>query len=254
MTPLAGEFGQGDLPVDHDRLGCGGYTLQSEPGRNHPFVHDPAGQGPVLAVADHHQAEIAGVLQRPAHQLAVLHRPAIIGHGDRTGRLQLAKLSQLVPLAAFAHRAHRIDPHRRLFSPRADHRRHRGTVIHRRGVGHAGNGGEAPRRRSPRPGQNVFFVFLPGFTQMDMHVGQSGHDPAARGIDLGRVRRGLLAGRSDAPGDDQQVAGLIDPVGRVDDAAVCYAPVRLHRSFAFKKKRGTGKGAARPAQELPITR
>ena len=61
---------------------------------------------------------------------------------------------------------------------------HGGAIIDRLGVGHAADGGESSRCRSPRAGFYGFGMFKAGLAQMHVHVDEAGGDDQARGIEV----------------------------------------------------------------------
>jgi hypothetical protein len=65
------------------------------------------------------------------------------------------------------------------------------VIVHRIGVGHAGNGREAARHGGGCAGRHRFFVFLSGLAQVHVDVDQPGrHDPPGFQIQhLRAVRR-----------------------------------------------------------------
>ena len=106
----AGQLGERDVALDHQRLGDAGNPAQAERRRVIALVRDAVAlERRVLAVIDDRHAEHAGVLERPPHQQRRRHRPAVVGERDASGGLLLAELGQLLALRAERHGADRID-------------------------------------------------------------------------------------------------------------------------------------------------
>ena len=93
-----GEVGEGDVARDHDLLGRRRDPPQPEVAstRSPRASRRPRERG-VLGVRDDRAAERLGVLERPAQQRRVHHRPPVVGVRDAARLGELAELRQLAP-------------------------------------------------------------------------------------------------------------------------------------------------------------
>ena len=167
-----------------------------------------------------------GVFERAAHQQRRRHRPPVVGKGDAAGGLLLAELGELLALRADRHGADRIDARElRLGRLLQDELRDPGVVVHRIGVRHAGDGGEAAGHGGCRAGGDRLLVLLPGLAQVHVDVDEAGRDdPAALDLEhLGAVDRQVLPDARDRAVLDQHVELAVAPVGRIDDPAALQA-------------------------------
>ena len=104
-TRAAGQLGERDVALRHDRLGLAGNAAQAERRRVEAFVRDAVAlERLILAVLDDRHVEHAGVLERAAHQQRRRHRPAVVGDRDAAGRLQLGDVGELLALLTRATR------------------------------------------------------------------------------------------------------------------------------------------------------
>ncbi len=123
-----------------------------------------------------HQA----VFERPAHQLGVVDRSAVVAEGDGAGLHQLPDLGQFLPFAVLADAGH--DEHVAIVGPgglvldELD----RGLRVDRRlGVGNAGDRRESAGQRRGRAGGDRFVLFAPRLAEVDVHVDQARRDDLA---------------------------------------------------------------------------
>jgi hypothetical protein len=194
----------------------------TEPGRDHPFVHGPAGQGRILAVVGHRYAERPGVLQRGAHQMARDDRLAVVAHGDGPRPDQLTELGQLLSLLPEGDGPDRIDPRfAGALRLRLHEAHHTLVVAHRVGVGHGADRGEPAGRRRHGAGRDGLEIFLPRLAQVDVHVDQSRSHHLAAGIHHhGARRRAEVASDGlDLALEQVHVRGLVDLPRRIDHPA-----------------------------------
>ena len=140
VVAAGGVLGEDEVARHHHVLGGAGDAGQAQLGRPLPLVHDAAaGEGQVLGVLDHRDAEVLGVEQGAAHQLGVHHRLAVVRDRPHAGAHHLADLRQLLAQQPLADGADRIDAGETV-PPRLqqDVLGHRPAVVDRVGVGHAG--------------------------------------------------------------------------------------------------------------------
>ena len=130
------------------------------------------------------EIERARVLHRPAHQLGVHHRLAVVGDGHAARFLELPHLGQLLAAEPPGDGADRVDPHHARRSRAVDDELgHRAAVVGRRGVRHRADGGEPARRRGARPGGDVLFVLLPRLAQVGVQIDEARHHPLPAHVD-----------------------------------------------------------------------
>ena len=114
----AGQLGERDVALDHDRFGRRRGSRAGRATRRRTLVRDAvAFERRVLAVIDDRHAEHPGVLERAAHQQRRRHGPAVVGEGDAAGRLLRAELGELLAARAERDRADRIDAREAGFAP-----------------------------------------------------------------------------------------------------------------------------------------
>jgi hypothetical protein len=175
--------------------------------------HAGAGQVVVLGVLGDRDAEVPRVEEGAAHQLGVPDRQAVVRDRHRAGAHHLADLGQALPRQPLRHRADRVDA-RPAGAPRLgdDVLGHRPVVVDRIGVGHAGDAGEAARRRRPRAALDRLLVLLPRLAQVDVDVDEAGADDAAGGVEGAHPAGGLdaAADLGDLAVLDQQVRRLVE--------------------------------------------
>ena len=168
------------------------------------------------------------VFERPPHQQRRRHRPPIVGDRDAAGVLELGDVGQLLALLPARHRADRIDARevglgRLLQDVLGD----AGVVVHRIGVRHAGDGGEAAGHRRGRAGRDRLLVLLARLAQVHVHVDQArAHDERAGDLDDGRpgVDRQIAADPGDPIAVDQHVEHAVPAVRRIDDPPALQQP------------------------------
>ncbi len=188
----AGEIGEGDVARDHDLLGRRRDPPEPEVRRHEALVHHAAlAERGVLGVRDDRATERLRVLERPAEEGRVHHRPPVVGVRDAAGLGQLPELRQLPPREPARHRADGVHAHDapgpRL---REDVVRHGAGVVDRLRVGHARDRGEPARRRRPGAARDRLLVLLPRLPEVDVDVDESGGDHPPPGVDrLGARRR-----------------------------------------------------------------
>ncbi len=118
-------------------------------------------------------------------------------------------------------RRDREDPGRRLLlGPIEDVLRHRRVVVHRIGVGHAGDLREAAGDRGRATAREIFLVLLARRAQMGVEIDQAGHDPGPAGLEhVGPLGRKLGPHGGDAAVLDQAIEGRRPCPG--SDRAAC---------------------------------
>ena len=213
-----------DVARHHHLLGGGRDAVQAETQRGHTLVHDPAGgEVPVLLVHDDRQAEHRRVLERPPHETGVHDGTAVVGHGHDARPVHLPDLGEPLALHAGRQRTDRVDARSaRHPRPLQDELRHRRAVVHRVGVGHARQRGEAARERGRHAGRDRLFVFVARLAEVHVHVDQTGKHEEPAGIH-DRVALGAACPRTEHAHElvvlDQHVAGRCRAGDRVDDRA-----------------------------------
>ena len=195
-----------------------GMPRKPQPHRGRAFVHVAAGaQVQVLAVIDDRQIERLRELHRAPHHARVHHRPAVVGDGDNAGRFHGADGGQFLAGAAFGDGADREDvDHRAAARPLHDVAGHGGAVVHRLGVGHAADGGEAAGRRGARAGLDGFGVLEARLAQVHVHVDEAGRHDQAGGIEHLRLRRRRDSAPRRRCGRPRSAHRRCDPCSRPD--------------------------------------
>ncbi len=190
------------------------------------------GEGHVLAVVRHRDAEDPGVLERGSHDVAGHHRLAIVTHCHCTRAHQLPKLGQPGSLLPHGNGADGIDPclpcPLGLADDEADHAL---VVAHRIGVGHGTHCREAAGHRGHRPGGDGLEILLPRLAQVGVEVYQSrGNDPASRIDEVGVIGHAQVTPHGLDPSRcEQHIGQFIHALGGVDDPPAL-DQYRPHRS------------------------
>ena len=110
MHVRAGRFGQQNVPRHHHFLAR--RRPAAQPQRRAPvaFVHHAIGhQRVILAMVHYRQVEHLRVLQRPPHQLVVLHAVPVIRDGDHAGPFERTNRRQFFARNVLRDRARDID-------------------------------------------------------------------------------------------------------------------------------------------------
>ncbi len=221
-------------------LGDAGPALEAEAGGHGALVHQGApGEPVVLGVLDHHHAEGRGVLQRAAHHGAVGDAAAVVAHRDAARVAQVGHLRELPALLPAGDRPDGVHPHHAVLAGLGhDHLGDGPVVVHRAGVGHRADPGEAARGRGAGARHHVFFVLVPGLSEVGVEVHEAWHHPAPlagdhHGVSLRALGRGPRAG---AYGDhprplDDHVRDLVAPLAGVHHPSA--SQHRLHRGESF---------------------
>ena len=160
--------------------------------------------------------------QHGAHRLIAQDRLAVVAHRDSACIAQGFIVCQSLAHAADRRRANGIDARLRAALRRLHPLRDLGGVVHRNGIGHGGDAGEAAGRRGRGAARDGFLVALSGLAQMDMDVDEAGrHDKTGRvdQLDIFRIDVELRVHGGDAAVLDQQIARRVDFVCRVDEVA-----------------------------------
>jgi len=93
-----GVGGQDDIACHDHVLGGVRPAAKAEPGGHHALVHRrPLGHRFILAMIQDRQVEHLRVLDGAAHDLVVLHAPAVIGDGNHTDALERAVGASCLP-------------------------------------------------------------------------------------------------------------------------------------------------------------
>ena len=175
----------------------------------------------ILAMVDHGNAAHRRVLERTTHQQCRQDRLPIVGHRHAAGRLEIRNLGEVLAPRSDRHGADRIHARQAgLDGPLQDELRHARLIVHRIGVRHARDGGEAAGDGRGDTGRHRLLVLLSGLAQVHVHVDQTGRDDQSAELDHRRAVGGKVG--PDARHDavlDQHVADTVDPVCRIDDAS-----------------------------------
>ena len=123
------------------------------------------------------------VFHGSAHQLAVADWLAIICYRDNSGFFHLTIFSKTSSFAFVADCAGRINPRWAVSSFFYNKTGYRGSIVDWFGVWHADNGGKAASCCRTGAAFNGFFIFLAGFSQMNVHINETRRDPFAGCID-----------------------------------------------------------------------
>ncbi len=165
------------------------------------------------------------ILQGSAHEEAVHYRSAVVRNRNDACISQFSKFSQVFTSRILAYGSNRINAAGSTFSgPVQDKSRYRGVVIDRFGVGHAGHRRIAPGNCRPGSGSDGFLILITGFTQMNMHIHQAGHDPLSARIDLLEIRQTfrtpLYLGFNvrQTPVENQHICNFVRPLSRVKNS------------------------------------
>ena len=211
--------GEGEVALDHDRLGDGRVAGEAELRRDAAFVHvSAARERLLLAVQRERPARRRRVLERAAHQPGRADRDAVVGEGDRAGVGELAHLRQLLPVLATRDRGEEADVHLRLATGDLDERaERRGRVDHGIGVGHGEDGAVAAGRGRRRSARDRLLVLAAGGAQMHVRVDERRreHEPGSVD-DAVTVGVDALADGSDRARVDPHVEDRVDPSRRID--------------------------------------
>ena len=230
MIAAAGRGQKRQIAPDDDVLGRRWPAGQPQPGRPLPLVHHAAGREVhVLGVLDDGDVVVARVLERPAHQLGIGHRQAVVGDRDHAGIYHVADLGHLGALLAPADGADRPDAGVAVALRLVQHvLGHRAVVVDRIGVGHRRHRGEAAGRSGTGAAFYRLLVLLARLAQVDVHVDQPRSHHQTLGVDdLGATpRTQALTQPDDLAVLDQDIADRVEILRRIDDPAA--ADEELH--------------------------
>ena len=247
----AGELGEGEVARDHHLLGGGRDALESEADGDRPLVHAAAAREvAILLVGDHRQVEERRVLERAAHEAGVHHRHAVVGDGDDARALHLADLRQALALESDRDGTDRMDA--RPSGSRGaleDVARHRAVVVHRVGVRHARDGGEAAGERGAHARRDRLLVLVARLAEVDVDVDEPGHDQLSRGVEHARVvpERPHRADGLDVPVLDPHVGRLDRPALRIDDRPPRDQQPLAHARAPPRRRAGSVSSASPPS-------
>ena len=217
------------------------------------FIAPPCGERRLLAVVGDRDAEVAGVLERRAHQMRADHGLAVVAHGDGARAHHLAELGERSPRLADRDRADRVDAGRvgalRLTDDESDRRL---VVGHRIGVRHRADRGEPAGRRGAGAGGDRLDVLAPRLAQVAVHVDEPGrhHQPGA--VDRPRrSRRPRPAGgrsRRSARRGSATSADLVEPLRRIDDPPAAQQDEAAHRAAPAPLLLAASASSGRPPE------
>ena len=170
----------------------------------------------------------------------------VVGHGDAARLLQLGDVGELLAFLAARHGANRIYPRkaglgRFLEDVFGDSR----IVVHRAGVGHARNRGEAAGNSGGRPGCDRLLVLLTRLAQVDVHVDQTGthHQTRSDLEDGDAVFDGQVStDPRDAFALEEDIEHAVAAVHRIDDVPAFQKSFRHSRPNPLPVRRPAGRG------------
>jgi hypothetical protein len=161
-----------------------------------------------------------GVLEHTALHAAIHDGLAVVAERDGTRGHQRGHLRHHLARQSLRGRSHRQDAHGRLVPGSIQDVLGDGrVVVHRVGVRHTSNRGEASGGRRPASRRDVLLVLLTRLPEVRMQVDETGRHPQAVGVHLLGIRDGLdriLDGGEPAI-LDQHVADRVTPTGGIDD-------------------------------------
>ena len=107
----ARRLGQRDIPLHDAQLRQRRLPAQTEPRRDHPVVHHPAGREQrIFAVFRQRNIEVRQILERPPRHARISHRIAVVADRHHPRLAQRRQLGQLAPLTPDGDRADRQHP------------------------------------------------------------------------------------------------------------------------------------------------
>jgi hypothetical protein len=173
-----------------------------------------------------HCVKIAGISERPTHDLRVGDALGAVGEGNGAGGLEQADLGHFLALESLGDRRHRVHVHDGVVARAAQHKINRGRVIdRRRRIGLTDNGRNAAGRRGLAGRGKGLAAGFPGFADEGAHVDQARRDHFAAAIDdisaLGNAGGAdAFLGSADDTFRDQKIADDIEIARRIDDAGI----------------------------------
>jgi hypothetical protein len=198
---------------------------ETKPGGNLAIVGDTApGKVRILRLQPDRKAEGGGVLHGAQQHLGVDHGDVGLAEGDAAGLGQFRHLGQALAGQANGQGADRVNIGE-LGQPRpvTQHLDEAWFVERRIGIGRAGQGRDATGGGGGHFGLERRLVFEPRLAQSRREVDQARADDAAACVDGsfgGEAGRRRLAKADDAAVGDEDIGGLVEAAGGIDDAAV----------------------------------
>ena len=192
--------------------------------------HAVADQALVLAMRHDDATELTRVVHHAAHHARVLDAAPVVGEGHGPVPGHIAHLGEGLALKPPGARAHHVDAALPYLLGHALHIFQReGVVDGGSGVGHAGDGGEAPMGGRAGAARDVLLLLLAGISQMHVDVHQPGDDHLAGKVALLGVG-GLqsCAHRADRAVLHQDVDDFVETDLRVDHACVLQQLTHFH--------------------------
>ncbi len=169
-------FDQGDVAVQPHAFSHGRDGRQPAQRREFTRGHRrPLAQDGFLRVRDDKRAKATGIGQRAGEHFGIRHHAITIGKAHGTGIHEKPDLCHLAAFAALGQRSHGHDVDRRgLVRTAGDEFKHFGAVDGGVGVG-AGDHCRDPTRSRCQPRRaEAFLVPLPGFTNLDAQIDDTG--------------------------------------------------------------------------------
>ena len=220
----AGQLNEAQVAVNNRRFGGHRNSRQAEPCRQFAFMHHTGALQILIHCVLHNQrVKCSGISQRAPHGQRIHHGAVAIGKGNGPGFAQQAELGHAMPVAAFGQSGHRVNAHnRRVAGAARDEVNQSRIVNHRIGVRHGNHGGHATGSSGLRAGGQCFAMLFARLAGEDLHVdkaGQNRHALAVMGF-YAAWRFRLFADGEDFAILDNQIAGLVEAIGRVNQAGI----------------------------------
>ena len=219
----ASERGEFDIASGANGFGLRGNAFQAEANGARAFAHDAAGEERrIFAVINHRQTERIAIIHHLAHEAGGGDGLAVVADGDDSGVFHGGDFREGFAFAADGGCAD---------GPNADAARGGGAfddsagdggiVIHRMGIGHAADGGEAAASGGARAGFDGLGHFLAGLAQVAVQVNESRRDDHAGGVENFCVGRGeIRADLGDASGVEEDILRGVGFARGIEDAAI----------------------------------
>jgi hypothetical protein len=206
VQPRADVLGEEHVAGDDRLLGDRGPPGEADLGRDDALVHlGPLGEPRLLGVLGDDTVERLDVLQGAAHEdrvgdaLPVVREDAHLGGGVGHG----AELGEMCALEADAHGTDRVDVGPPGVGTQApDLLDDAGGVLHRGGVRHRVDGGEAADRGGAGAGADGLRVLAPGLAQVRVQVDEAREGDEVPSLDDDRAVAGDRRPGGDDLGDD----------------------------------------------------
>jgi hypothetical protein len=171
------------------------------------------------------RAEILGVGQRVAHDLGVGDAGFAVGEGDGARLAEQPDLGHLLAEQALGRGGHGVHvDERRVAGASQDEIDERDIVDDGIGIGHAGDRGDAARRRGAARCRERLAMLVSGFAGRDHHVDEARRKDETRAIDTFGIAGGVCVDIRPKIGDeavaDENTAALVETRGGIDQPRI----------------------------------